>query len=219
MKQKLIFLPPVFLILFVVVLYLNTDKPLSFQTKQTPEVSFGKPSLSPTPTPTPIWPSVQNRKYGFQINYPPDWEKDEWDIEQASELKNLPDGYIWYQVRLHKGKDYRLEVIVWGNKAQTPLLTWLRWYRHEDLDLAKLPKEENFNFADFPALRVFQKKSAHESHPVVRIFIPKENKVWEIFYQMTNLQNLGREPAESELVDLVYEDLLKTFQFLQTVSQ
>lgn len=154
------------------------------------------------PTPTPIWNTHKDFKYGHQIEYPPDWTKEEWEITQAANLKTIPDGYIWHQLKLTKGNDYRFEVVIWANKARAPLLTWLRWYRHEDLSLDKLPKEPNFKFLEIPAIILFEGKERHEN-PVVRIIFPKEDKIFELIIQ-----------SQTETLTPINQKIIDSFQFL-----
>lgn len=198
MNQKLLYFL-LFLSLGTLIIFWASFKYSKKVTPKLAEKNFKKVS----PSPTPAWSQHQDFKYGFQIEYPFDWSKEEWEIGQAANLKTLPEGYIWHQLRLTKGNGWRLEVVLWANKAQTPLLTWLLWYRHEDLPPEKLPKELNYQILGRPALFLFQEESSHDKHPVIRIFFQKEDKVFEFVAQ-----------NQTVTLDPLYQQIIASFKFL-----
>lgn len=167
-----------------------------------------KPLISPTSIP---WKTHLNSKYGHQLMYPPDWQMEEWDIEQAANLKSLPDGSIFHQGKFF-GKTGHLEVLIWGNKSQTPLRTWLTWYRHEDLILSDLPKTENFTIAGSPAIRYLQKKTSRKK-PILYIFFNRDGKIFELTQEREDLAKTEA-TLSSELVNPVYDQIIQSFRFL-----
>lgn len=167
-------------------------------------------SLDNKTTTISTWKSYIHPKFKYEIKYPSNWEKDSWDIQEAVNVKGTADGNIWSQTRL-SGENKRLEIIAWGNRAQTPILQWLRWYRHEDLNLDALPKEQNFSFLGGPGVRVFQEKTSF-TYPVVRIFFQKEDKLFEILYRMDSLKGMTQ-PADYQLIEEPYTIMLQSFKF------
>jgi hypothetical protein len=109
------------------------------------------------------------------------------------------------------GNNKRLEILAWGNRAKTPIREWLRWYRHEDLNLNDLPKDPNFIFLGETSVRMFQEKTSF-TYPVVRIFFQKEDKLFEILYRMDDLIDVTS-PNETQLVDEPYTSMLQSFKF------
>ncbi|MBI4100607.1 hypothetical protein HY439_02595 [Candidatus Microgenomates bacterium] len=157
------------------------------------------PTLSPTPT-VLIWQTYLNSLHGYEINFPPGWEKTEWNIENAAKLKTLPDGMIWQQVNL-EGREGNFQVVVWGNKQKVAIPTWLRWYRHEDVDLKKIPTKSNFNVGDHEAFLTFQEASSWD-YPVVRIFFQEHDKVFEL---------IAKNPSEN--LDKIYLEMISSMKF------
>lgn len=162
-------------------------------------------------TPVPTWKIYIQPKFKYEIKYPSNWKKDSWDIQEAVNVKGTADGNIWSHTRL-QGENERLEILAWGNRAQTPILQWLRWYRHEDLNLDALPKEPNFSFLGSLAVRIFQEKTSF-TYPVVRIFFQKEDKLFEILYRMDSLKGMTQ-PADYQLTEEPYTIMLQSFKFI-----
>jgi len=167
-------------------------------------------SLDNKATTLPTWKIYIHPKFKYEIKYPSNWEKDSWNIQEAVNVKGAADGNIWSHTRL-QGENKRLEILAWGNKAQTPILQWLRWYRHEDLNLDALPKEPNFSFLGSPAVRIFQEKTSF-TYPVVRIFFQKEDKLFEILYRMDSLKGMSK-PADYQLIEEPYTVMLQSYKF------
>lgn len=170
-----------------------------------------KSLFSLKPTPTPAWKTHTHPRLKFEIQYPPSWEADTWDIQDAANVKSTADGNIWSHTRLF-GDDKRLEIIAWGNKAQTSILQWLRWYRHEDLNLNSLPKEPNFVFLGETAIRLFQEKTSF-TYPVVRIFFQKDDKLYEIIYRMDSLRGVSI-PSDYQFIEEPYISMLQSLKFI-----
>lgn len=156
-----------------------------------------------------------NQKFNFKIMLPFDWQIEEWNIEEASNLKNVPDGTILSQEKFF-GKNGHFEIIIWENKSKTPLRTWLTWYRHEDLILTDLPKQENFQIANLPAIRYLQKKTSKKK-PILYIFFLKDGKLFELTQEREDLVNIEA-TLSSQLVSPVYDEIIKSFQFLTEAS-
>ena len=152
--------------LFVVFLLNLKSKSLVFTTPLSPQ-------LSPTPIP---WQVYSNQDYEYSISYPPDWQVEAWDITEAAKLKTVPDGSIWHQAKFKTEKGV-FEVIIWENQSQAPLRSWLSWFRHEDLKLSELPKEENFQIGGLPAILYSQAETGRG--PLDHIFFQKDNKIYE----------------------------------------
>ncbi len=155
--------------------------------------------------------TYSNNKFNFKITLPFAWQIEEWNIEEASKLKNVPDGTILSQEKFF-GQDGHLEIIIWENKSQTPLRTWLTWYRHEDLILADLPKQENFQIANLPAIRYLQKKTSRKK-PILYVFFLKDGKLFELTQEREDLVNIEA-TLSSQLASPLYDEILKSFQFL-----
>lgn len=170
-----------------------------------------KSLFSLKPTPTPAWETHTHPRLKFEIQYPPGWEADTWDIQDVANVKSTVDGNIWSQTRL-SGEDKRLEIIAWGNRAQTPIIQWLTWYRHEDLNLNSLPKETNFIFLGEPSIRLFQEKTSF-TYPVVRIFFQKDDKLYEILYRMDSLKGVNQ-PRDYQLSQEPYITMLQNLKFI-----
>ncbi|MCL4382228.1 MAG: hypothetical protein M1575_04250 [Patescibacteria group bacterium] len=156
-----------------------------------------------------------NNKFNFKITLPFDWQIEEWNIEEASNLKNVPDGTILSQEKFF-GQDGHFEIIIWENKSKTPLRTWLTWYRHEDLILADLPKQENFQIANLPAIRYLQKKTSKKK-PILYIFFLKDGRLFELTQEREDLVNIEA-TLSSQLANPLYDEMLKSFQFLTETS-
>lgn len=167
-------------------------------------------SIRNNPTPTPEWKIFTEPKLNYSISYPPMWTNDNWNIQDAANVKGTADGNIWGHARFN-GENKQLEIIAWGNKTKTPILTWLTWYRHEDLELNKLPKEPNFMFLGEQAVRVYQEKTSF-TYPVVRIFFQKGNYLYEILYRMDSLKGLV-ESTDSQLQEEPYDTILQSLKF------
>ena len=158
-----------------------------------------KPVVSPVKplSPKPQWQTYQNKKFNFQFDYPIDWQKEEWDLEEATTYKTLTDGKILYQGKFF-GKDGHFEILVWQNKSMVAARNFLTWYRHEDLDLANLPVTENDQVASISGIRYFQEKNARNKPVLYHFFVHDDH-----LYELTE-ENPGP----------VYNPILKSFKFL-----
>lgn len=171
-----------------------------------------EPLVSPTTPLKPAWKPHTNQKYGYQLLYPASWRVEEWDIEQAAKLKRIPDGSIWYQAKFSDDEG-RFEVLIWENRSQVPVRTWLTWFRHEDLILKDVPKEENFTVAEIPAIRFVQKETA-KGRPLLYIFFGQESKVYELVMAREDLAEIEN-PTEDQLAHPVYGKIIESFKFQQ----
>lgn len=170
-----------------------------------------KPLVSPTTPPKPSWKPHTNQKYGYQLLYPESWQVEEWDIEQAAKLKRVPDGSIWYQAKFF-GEEGHFEILIWENRGQTSVRNWLTWFRHEDLVLKDVPKEENFTVAETPAIRFVQKETAR-GKPLLYIFFGQEDKVYELVMSRDDLSRIAT-PSGRQLSHPVYDKIIDSFKFL-----
>ena len=173
-----------------------------------------KPLISPTIQKFG-WKTHHNSKYGHQLSLPADWEIQEWDIEEAANLKNVADGTILYQGKFF-GKSGspagEFEILIWENKSKAPVRTWLTWFRHEDLILKNIPQEENFTIAEVPAIRYLQ-KSTSKKKPILYTFFGKDGKIYELTCQREDLVEV--EATESgKFLHPVYDKILQSFQFV-----
>jgi hypothetical protein len=167
-------------------------------------------AIKNNPTPTPTWKFFNEPKLNYSLRYPPNWTNDNWNIQDAANIKGTADGNIWGHARF-SGENKQLEIIAWGNKTKTPIVQWLTWYRHEDLELNKLPKEPNFTFLGEQAVRVFQEKTSF-SYPVVRIFFQKGNFLYEILYRMDILRGIA-EPTDAQMQEEPNNTILQSLKF------
>ena len=167
-------------------------------------------SIKNDPTPTPEWKIFAESKLNYSIKYPSTWTNDNWNIQNAANIKGTADGNIWGHARFF-GENKQLEIIAWGNKTKTPLIQWLTWYRHEDLELNKLPKETNSIFQGEQAVRIYQEKTSF-TYPVVRIFFQKGDFLYEILYRMDSLRGII-EPIESQMQEEPYITILQSLKF------
>lgn len=181
-----------------------------------------KPLISPNVSRLSLEKSYVNKKYGFQFSYPFNWQVEEWDIEKAANLKNVADGTILYQGKFFGSSGSpagEFEVLIWenkqsfsSNKSKVPVRTWLTWFRHEDLNLSDLPKQENFTLAGIPAIRYLQKNTSRKK-PILYIFFSREDKIYELTCQREDLA--GFEATESgQFLHPVYDKILQSFQFV-----
>lgn len=159
-----------------------------------------------------------NDKYNFQIAIPADWQMEEWDIEEAANLKSVPDGTILYQGKFF-GESGHFEILIWQNKqsfssnnGQVSTRNWLTWFRHEDLILESLPKEENFSLTGIPAVRYLQQKTSRKK-PVLYVFFGKNNKIYELTEEREDL--VGLEATQSaRFSHPVYDKILQSFKLV-----
>lgn len=192
MLKKILLFGVLYLLSLFLVFYLF-PRPYSKTTSSLPKKILPFPTI--TPTPTLSWKKHQNERFGHEISYPPDFKIEEWDIDEAAGLKTLPDGYIYHQARFF-GESRRLEILIWANKAKAGIPQFLSWYRHEDLDLKKIPKEANFSIDGISAFRF--------GYPLIHIFFPYQDKVYELVYQTTG-----------QLSDSVYDQMTGSFKFIK----
>ncbi len=176
------------------------------------EEERGIKSLLPLrkPTETP-WQTYKNQKYSYRLLYPAGWEREEWDIQEAANLKRVPNGSIWHQAKF-SGEESHFEVLIWENRSRTTVRNWLTWFRHEDLILKEVPKEENFSVAGLPAIRFVQKETAKDK-PLLYIFFGQEDKVYELVMTREDLARIAT-PSARQLVHLVYDKMIGSFKFL-----
>lgn len=168
-----------------------------------------KPLISPIHQPAEK--THLNSKYNYQLLLPSDWQIEEWDIEEAANLKSVPDGTILYQGKFF-GKSGHFEILIWQNKSKAKARSWLTWFRHEDLILQDLPKEENFSIAGIPAIRYLQKNTSRKK-PILYIFFTKEDKIYELTEEREDLINIEATQS-SQLADPVYDRIVQSFQFV-----
>jgi hypothetical protein len=160
---------------------------------------------------TPAWQVKKNEKIGYQVSYPEDWLIDEWDMEEAANLKNVPDGSIYYQSRF-SGDSGHFEILVWENKSQAKLRTWLTWFRHEDLALENVPQQENFTISGQPAILSRQLETSR-GKPVLYIFFAYQDKIYELNFEGEEL--LGVEISKTgQQGNAVYDKIMQSFIFV-----
>lgn len=160
-----------------------------------------KPAFFPSPTLSP-WVGYSNSDYGYSLKYPRCWQKTEWDIQEASKISRPQEGMIWQQAKFD-GKGQSFQVVLWANRQKAPAVSWLRWYRHEDLDLTKIPAKSNYQILGKEAYLVFQEKTSW-GFPVVRIFFLNDDKIFEL---------IAQNPSEN--LDKAYTDILTSFRLLE----
>jgi hypothetical protein len=173
-----------------------------------------KPLISPTIQPRlggATWKTHFNAKYGHQLSFPADWQVEEWDIEEAANLKTVPDGTILHQGKFF-GKNGHFEILIWENKSRAPVRTWLTWFRHEDLILSNLPQKENFTISGIPVIHYLQKSTSRKK-PILYIFFGKDDKIYELTEEREDL--IGVEATESaRFAHPVYDKIVQSFQFV-----
>jgi hypothetical protein len=170
-----------------------------------------RPLISPTLTPKPAWKEFINQEYGYQLLYPADWEIEEWDIQEAANLKRVPDGSIWHQAKFF-GQDGQFEVLIWENRSQTSVRNWLNWFRHEDLTLKGVPQEENFTIDEIPAVRFVQKETA-KNIPLLYIFFGQKDKVYELVMTRDDLIRVAT-PSGEHFNHPGYDKMVESFKFI-----
>lgn len=196
-------------LMIVIATFFLAAKPLISPTKK---ISFPLRESSPTDR------LYQNEKYGFKFWYPSNWQVEEWNIEEATKLnKSWPDGSILYQGRFFNPsadseEAGHFEVLIWENKSQAPISSWLTWFRHEDLDLLNLPKEENFSLAGRSAIRYLQQKTSRKK-PLLYFFIGKDDKILELIQEREDLTG-SQATAGAKLGSSLYDRILQSFQFV-----
>jgi len=163
--------------------------------------SFLKSFFAPTPTPSP-WLAYSNLNYGYFLNYPRGWQKTEWDIQGAAKLQRPQEGMILQQVKF-EGKERSFQVVVWLNRQKAAITQWLRWYRHEDLELKKIPQKSNYQILDKEAFLIFQEKTPW-GYPVVRIFFSHQDKMFELV-----AQNPSRD------LEKTYQEIIQSFRLTE----
>lgn len=160
---------------------------------------------SPTPTPSP-WQTYVNGHSSYSLNYPRGWEKKEWEFHEATQLKTNrgpQEGMIWQQVSF-VGKERSFQVLLWANRQKVAVPQWLRWYRHEDLDLKKIPPKSNYQILGKEAYLMLSEKTSW-GYPVVRIFFSHEDHIFEFVIQ-----------SPSENLDPIYQEIIGSFKLLES---
>lgn len=177
-----------------------------------------KPVVSPVKPPTPQWQTYRNEKFNFQFDYPIDWQKEEWDLEEATGYKTLTDGTILYQGKFF-GENGHFEILIWQNKSGISARNYLTWYRHEDLNLKDLPLVENDKqsfssnkIASLSALRYFQSKNGR-GKPVLYYFFNHDDHLYELTEEREDL-NEKTATLGAKLISPIYSPILKSFRFL-----
>lgn len=156
---------------------------------------------SPTPTPSP-WLIYVNDHYNYSLNYPRTWEKTEWEFHEATQLntsRKQQEGMIWQQTKF-EGKEKSFQVLLWVNWQKVPVPQWLRWYRHEDLDLKKIPSKSNYQILGKEAYLMFSEKTSR-GYSVVRLFFLHEDHIFELIAQ-----------SSSENLDPIYQEMIFSFK-------
>lgn len=179
---------------------------ISFGKNQSSEVNLSSfiPKPSPTPTPSP-WLTYNNSHYGYSLNFPRGWQKTEWEFHEATKLnlnRGPQEGMIWQQAKF-EGKEKSFQVLLWVNRQKTAVPQWLRWYRHEDLDLKKIPAQSNYQILGKEAYLMFSQKTSW-GYPVVRIFFSHQDHVFELIAQ-----------SPSEDLDPIYQKMIESFQLTE----
>ena len=170
-----------------------------------------KPLVSPSVPPKPDWKPYNNQEYHYQLLYPLGWEVEEWDIQEAAKLKQVPDGSIWHQAKF-SGQEGQFEVLIWENRPKTSVRNWLTWFRHEDLTLKEVPKEENFTIGEIPAFRFVQKETAKDK-PLLYVFFGQEDKVYELVMTRDDLVRIAT-PSGEQLSHPAYDKMIESFKFV-----
>ncbi|MFH0863571.1 MAG: hypothetical protein V1858_00570 [Candidatus Gottesmanbacteria bacterium] len=176
-----------------------------------------KPLIAPT-IQRRIIPNTEktysNPKYGFEFKYPGDWQVEQWDIEEAANLKKVTDGTIIYQGRFFSplADKGHFEVLIWQNKSKASVHQYLSWYRHEDLILKDLPAQENYYLAGLPAI-IYLQKTTSKKKPILYIFFNKDDKLYELIEERQDLINAVATDS-SQFVSPVYDKLLQSFKFI-----
>lgn len=174
------------------------------KSKSKPQTPVAPVETAPTATPV-TWKTYSNPDYEYLISYPPNWQVETWDIREAAKLTQVPDGSIWHQAKF-EGEEGGFEVIIWENKTRALLKTWLSWFRHEDLDLTKVPEEENFQIGGMPAILYSQKDSTKGS--LDHIFFQSEDRVYEFVEKK-------EEVLTNEVIVSNYDKMVSSFSYLE----
>lgn len=109
---------------------------------------------------------------------------------------------IWQQA-IFQGSEQSFQVIIWVNRQKAAIPQWLRWYRHEDLDLKKIPEKSNYRVLNKDAYLIFQEKTSW-GYPAVRIFLPEGERIFELVIQ-----------TPTETPDKVYQEMIASFKLLE----
>ncbi|MDP3998736.1 MAG: hypothetical protein Q8P89_03935 [bacterium] len=162
--------------------------------------------ISPVPTPTSSpWLSYLNDHYSYSINYPRGWEKTEWEFHEATQLdinRKQQEGMIWQQTKF-EGKERSFQVLVWVNRQKAATPQWLRWYRHQDLDLKKIPTAPNYQISGKDAYLMFSGKTSW-GYSVIRIFFSRGEYIFELIAQNPN-----------ENLEKIYMEMIQSFKLLE----
>lgn len=177
---------------------------LSFGGFKGPKVATNLPlpraKISPTPSPSP-WLTYVNDHYNYSLNYPRTWEKTEWEFHEATQLnisRKQQEGMIWQQTKF-EGQEKSFQVLLWVNRQKAAVPQWLEWYRHQDLDLRKIPASSNYQILDQEAYLMFSEKTPW-GYPAVRIFFSRGEYIFELIAQ-----------SPSENLDKVYQEIITSF--------
>lgn len=135
-------------------------------------------NITPTTVARP-WKIYHNADFNYNLSFPPHFSIEDWDIGQAARIKNQDEGYIYQQVRLKSDQDF-FEVLVWANLNQVDVPQFLRWYRHEDLNLKLIPAQPNYHLASRPAYFFSQKETGRGE--LNYIFVNYDQYLYEIVY-------------------------------------
>lgn len=199
MKNFFLFLTSAAALIFLTVFLISSSK------NQAGPGAMGKLAFvlrpSPTPTPSP-WLIYSNPHNGYSLNYPRDWAKSEWEFHEATQLgktRGPQEGMIWQQVSF-TGKERSFQVLIWVNRQRIAVPQWLGWYRHEDLDLKKIPQKSNYQILGKEAYLMFSEKTSW-GYSVVRIFFFHKDHIFELIAQ-----------GSSENLDPIYQEMISSFK-------
>lgn len=130
------------------------------------------------PPPTPAANTVTNTDYGFKLEYPQAWHKEEWDLKDAAKLDSAPDGSIIYQLTLSQ-EDKKFELLIWENKSNLDAPVWVKEFLHEEIDRKLVPSESNYTVDGTEAI-ILDSESKARNTLLTYIFFNHRNKIFEL---------------------------------------
>lgn len=199
MKKLLLFVAGSVAFIFLAAITLSFG---GFKGQKIPtNLPLSRAKTSPTLIPSP-WLTYVNNHYNYSLNYPRTWEKTEWEFHEATQLnisRKQQEGMIWQQTKF-EGQEKSFQVLLWVNRQKAAVSQWLRWYRHQDVDLKKIPDTPNYQVSDKKAYLMFQEKTSW-GYPVIRIFFSHGDHIFELIAQ-----------SPSENLDKIYLEMIGSFK-------
>lgn len=163
-------------------------------------------------TPTPLWQNYDGSKYNFSLSYPSAWNIQTWDLEEAANLTNPPDGSIMFQLK-GSGKEGKFEVLVWRNNYQLTPRNWVANFLHEEINRSVLPNEDNFDLNGNKAVKVYQFSKARKVG-VDYVFTGQGKMIYELIFERPEISTTVTVSQAPISTNPVYEEILNSFSLI-----